>query len=277
MEVTMQVDRNVETVKRLFRAVEERDVEPMYEIYDREVEIDEAPSLPYGGRYHGHDGMVEHGLRYMAAWDHLQTDEDRDMEPEFVGAGDRVLVRWRQKAHAAQGSLNHSVVSEYLLRDGKVVETRMHTFDSAAVARVLAKAVLQRLHQAQQSFYGGGALGPLRAMLADDITWTVPGRNAIAGIYSGAREVIEYFERRRDLAQRSLRLHPVELLVGEGQTVASLTDGTATIGGTEHRWSTVGLYRLRGERVAACWLLPLDQELFDRVWAGPPSARSTAG
>jgi uncharacterized protein len=137
----MDVEDNVETVKRLFRAVEQRDVEPMYEIYDREVEVNEAPSLPYGGKFRGHEGMVEHGLRYVAAWDHLQADEDRDLEAEFVAAGDRVLVRWRQKAHASRGcSLNVPVLSEYLLRDGKVIESRMHTFDSAAIADFLASA-----------------------------------------------------------------------------------------------------------------------------------------
>ena len=131
---------NVEIVRRLFRAVEARDVGPMYEIYDPAVEIDEAPSLPYGGRFHGHRGVVEHGLRYMAAWDHLQTDEDRDLEADFVGAGDRVLVRWRQKAHAPGCALDVPVVSEYVLRDGRVVASRMHTFDSAALADFLAHA-----------------------------------------------------------------------------------------------------------------------------------------
>jgi hypothetical protein len=37
---------------------------------------------------------------------------------------------------------------------------------------------------------------------------------------------------------------------------------------TEHRWSTVGLYRFRGEQIAACWLLPLDAAAFDWIWRG---------
>jgi len=66
------------------------------------------------------------------------------------------------------------------------------------------------------------------------------------------------------------RLHGAQndLLVGDGDHIASLTDGTAMLGGVEHRWSTVGLYRIRDGRVEACWLLPLDQAAFDRVWAG---------
>jgi len=94
-----------------------------------------------------------------------------------------------------------------------------------------------------------------------------PGRNAIAGDYRGVDEVLAYFARRRDHAARSFRMHPGDVLTGEDDDVAVLTDGTATIGGREERWSTVGLYRLAGDRVAGCWLLPLDLVAFDRIWA----------
>ena len=61
-------------------------------------------------------------------------------------------------------------------------------------------------------------------------------------------------------------MHPGELLVGDGDHVGVLTDGTAT-DGVEHRWSPLGLYRLRDDRVAACWLLPIDPASFDRIWS----------
>ena len=130
-----------------------------------------------------------------------------------------------------------------------------------------ARRLLARLHEAQGAFYAGGPDEPLRAMLTDDVEWTVPGHNAIAGEYRGIDEVMAYFSRRRDLAARSFRMHPGDLLTGDGDRVAVLTDGTATIGGVEHRWSTVGLYRLREGRVAACWLLALDQAAFDAIWS----------
>jgi ketosteroid isomerase-like protein len=130
-----------------------------------------------------------------------------------------------------------------------------------------ARRLLARLHEAQGAFYAGGPEEPLRAMLTDDVEWTVPGHNAIAGEYRGVDEVMAYFARRRDLAARSFRMHPGDLLTGDGDRVAVLTDGTATIGGVEHRWSTVGLYRLREGRVAACWLLALDQAAFDAIWS----------
>jgi ketosteroid isomerase-like protein len=131
-----------------------------------------------------------------------------------------------------------------------------------------ARRVLARLHEAQAGFYAGGPREPLHDVLTDDIVWVVPGANAIAGEYHGLDAVIDYFARRRALADNSFRMHPGDLLVGEGDHVAVLTDGTATIDGVERRWSTVGLYRLRGQRVAACWLLPLDAAAFDAIWSG---------
>lgn len=136
--------------------------------------------------------------------------------------------------------------------------------------RSVAMAVLERLHAAQGVFYAGGDDAALRGLLAEGIEWHVPGENAIAGDYRGVEAVLEYMARRRDLADRSFRMHPGEVLTGDGDHVAVLTDGTAVIGGVERGWSTVGLYRLRGELIAACWLLPLDPVAFDEIWAARP-------
>jgi ketosteroid isomerase-like protein len=137
------------------------------------------------------------------------------------------------------------------------------------VERETALELLRRLHTAQGEFYLGGEAGPVRALLAEDVVWRVPGRNAIAGEYRGVDAVMDYFARRRDLAERSFRLHPGEVLVGELDHVGVLTDGTATIDGVERRWSTLGLYRVREGWIAACWLLPLDPKEFDEIWASP--------
>ena len=115
---------------------------------------------------------------------------------------------------------------------------------------------------------GGGDEAPLRgAAPPRRSSGTSRAVNAIAGDYRGVEAVMAYFARRRDHAARTFRMHPGDVLVGEGDRVAVLTDGTATIAGREERWSTVGLYRLRRRPVAGCWLLPLDPAAFDRIWA----------
>jgi hypothetical protein len=139
------------------------------------------------------------------------------------------------------------------------------------ITREEAVARLAALHAAQQEFYAGGSDVALRRTLTADVAWHVPGRNAIAGSYRGLDAVLGYFARRRDLARNTFRLEPGEVLVGDGCHAAVLTDGTATLGGRERRWSTVGLYRFDAGLVAACWLLPKDPEAFDAIWGRPRS------
>jgi hypothetical protein len=112
----------------------------------------------------------------------------------------------------------------------------------------------------------------LRKLLDDDVEWHVPGTSAIAGDYRGIEAVLAYFGKRRELARGTFRMRPREVLVG-AEHIAVLTDGTVTIDGLERSWATVGLYRLHGDRIAACWLLPLDPVVFDAIW----SPRTTTG
>jgi hypothetical protein len=134
--------------------------------------------------------------------------------------------------------------------------------------RSTAIGLLDRLHKAQNEFYAGGSGADLNQILAPDITWTVPGDNQIAGTYRRLAEVLDYFGRRRDLADRTFQMIRRDVLVGEGDRFAALTDGFATIRGVDHRWSTVGLYDLIEMQITACWLLPLDQRSFDAIWSG---------
>jgi ketosteroid isomerase-like protein len=136
--------------------------------------------------------------------------------------------------------------------------------------RAVAIALLDQLHKAQNDFYRGGSPTALEQLLTPEITWSVPGESVIAGTYHGLEEVFAYFRRRRDLADRTFQMERQDVLVGESNQVAALTDGVATIGGIEHRWSTVGLYEITGESIAACWLLPLDQRAFDAIWSATP-------
>jgi ketosteroid isomerase-like protein len=133
--------------------------------------------------------------------------------------------------------------------------------------RDAAVALLDRLHEAQNELYGGGSDAAVRELLAPDITWTVPGDNPIAGTYRGLDAVLDYFRRRRDIAGRTFQMKRLDVLVGDGARIAALTDGFARIAGIEHRWSTVGLYDVVDDRIAACWLLPLDQRAFDAIWS----------
>jgi len=134
--------------------------------------------------------------------------------------------------------------------------------------RPTAIALLDALHRAQNEFYAGGGSAPLRELLTADIAWTVPGNNHIAGSYHGIDAVFDYFRRRREFADGTFQMHRRDILVGDGDRLAALTDGTATIAGRQRAWSTVGVYdTVDRSRISACWLLPFDQHDFDAIWS----------
>jgi ketosteroid isomerase-like protein len=128
--------------------------------------------------------------------------------------------------------------------------------------------LVAELHRRQGEMYAGGAVDPVVELLAEDIVWHVPGRSPIAGDHRGTAAVIEYFERRRRLADATMGMRPGEA-ISEGDAVAQFVTGTAVLGGENVSWQTIGVYRLDTERrrIQEVWLVPLDADLFDRIWS----------
>jgi acyl-CoA thioesterase FadM/ketosteroid isomerase-like protein len=129
-----------------------------------------------------------------------------------------------------------------------------------------ANAAVEGFLTRQREMYAGGELAAVEELLAEDVVWHVPGTSPIAGDYRGREAVTGYFRLRRELAGGAIRVaqggeaHHEEALV-------QLADGRARLGGREVVWRTAGVYRVADGRVAEAWLVPLDQERFDRVWA----------
>jgi ketosteroid isomerase-like protein len=128
--------------------------------------------------------------------------------------------------------------------------------------------IVERFYAAQRRFYAGEDVSAeLCETLADDVLWVVPGRSAIAGEYRGTEQVLAYFARRRDAADRTFRITPRGILA-DAERVVHFADGEALIGGEPRQWRTVGLFTIAGGRIAECRLLPFDQYAFDAIW-GP--------
>jgi acyl-CoA thioesterase FadM/ketosteroid isomerase-like protein len=129
-----------------------------------------------------------------------------------------------------------------------------------------AKAVVEEFLARQREMYAGGDLAAVEELLAEDVVWHVPGTSPIAGDHRGRAAVSEYFRLRRQLAGGAMRIakqgetHHEEALV-------QLADGRALLGGREVVWRTAGAYRVAGGKIAEAWLVPLDQQHFDRAWA----------
>jgi ketosteroid isomerase-like protein len=130
---------NTERARQLFRAVEHRDGPGVLAIYDRNILINEARSLPYGGEYEGHGGAIRHGQGFRKTWDAFQTEPTRGLEPEFIAQGDRVVVLWRHKVQnrEAGAKIDMPAVSIYRFVAGNIVDSRMFHFDTSALLQFL--------------------------------------------------------------------------------------------------------------------------------------------
>ncbi|MBW4552201.1 MAG: nuclear transport factor 2 family protein [Aphanocapsa sp. GSE-SYN-MK-11-07L] len=130
---------NLDNTRRLFNAVEERDVAGVLAAYAPDIVIRDAASLPYGGIPHGLEGAKLHIEGAAQAWNHLQPAAERKMDAVFLDAGEYVVVLWQLKGlDVGSGKrLNSPTVSVYKFYDGKIMESQMYYSDTTAIVQFL--------------------------------------------------------------------------------------------------------------------------------------------
>ena len=140
------MSNNVDVIRQVFRAVEGRDVEALFDLYHPEVEFHDAPSLPYGGSVRGRETLraqLTGEGSWLATWGPLQpTEAERRMDPRVVAAADdEVVVLYRQRGKDAAGRrFDGAVLGLYRVSEGKLARAQMFHFDTAVVAGFLAAA-----------------------------------------------------------------------------------------------------------------------------------------
>jgi uncharacterized protein len=134
------LNKNVETTRCLFKAVEEFDVAGVLAAYDPKIVIRDAESLPYGGTYHGLEGAKQHVEGAAQTWSPFKPSAtERELDAVFLDSGEYVVVLWRLKGlDTSNGrTLDLPTVSVYKMRDGKIVESQMFYSDNVAIAQFL--------------------------------------------------------------------------------------------------------------------------------------------
>ena len=134
-----------------------------------------------------------------------------------------------------------------------------------------AKTVVDAFLARQREMYAGGDLAAAAELLAEDVVWHVPGDSPIAGDHRGREAVTEYFRARLELAGGAIHVTKGNAAHHE-EALVQLADGRARLGGRDVVWRTAGVYRVADGRIAEAWLVPLDQERFDRVWSATRGA-----
>jgi ketosteroid isomerase-like protein len=130
-----------EVVLALFRAVEERDRDALLELYHDDLELHDAPSLPYGGVMRGKATLREQldvapETSWIGTWGPLQpTEAERRMDPRVVATnGDEVTVIYTQRGRSPAGErFATPVLALYEVRDDRVARAQMFHYDTAAI------------------------------------------------------------------------------------------------------------------------------------------------
>lgn len=128
-------------------------------------------------------------------------------------------------------------------------------------------SVIRRFYAEQAELYAGsGGVDGVRALLAEDVVWHVPGASAIAGEHRGVDAVLAYMDQRRRMMDDTFRVsvHGAAMVAGR---VVQLAGGTAVRDGRAVTWETVGVFRVVDGRIVECWLVPFDQTAFDAIWS----------
>jgi ketosteroid isomerase-like protein len=140
---------NEEIVLSVFRAIEERDREALFDLYHDDVELHDARSLPYGYEgVSGKEAMREQLERtpeksWLGTWGPLQpTEAERRMDPRVVATrGNEVVIEYTTRAVAPDGERFESpVLGLYEVRDGKFARAQMFHYDTAAILAFLERA-----------------------------------------------------------------------------------------------------------------------------------------
>jgi uncharacterized protein len=137
------MSEKLEVVRRLFEAVERRDLQALLDCYDPEVQIVEPASLPYGGTYRGHDGARRHVAAFLTCWGPLQSPAEYPLGAQFCdGPGDTVVALFRHRARDPRTDerLDEPELSVYAVRGGKVVRSQMFHADVGAVTEFLRRS-----------------------------------------------------------------------------------------------------------------------------------------
>jgi ketosteroid isomerase-like protein len=143
------VQSNEEVVLAVFSAVETRDREALFGLYHDDIELHDAPSLPYG--YEGISG--KHAMReqlettpersWLGTWGPLQpTEVERRMDPRVVATrGSEVVIQYTTRGLAPNGERFASpVLGVYEVRDGRLARAQMFHYDTAAILAFLGRA-----------------------------------------------------------------------------------------------------------------------------------------
>jgi ketosteroid isomerase-like protein len=133
---------SIELVKRLFDAFERRDVEAALALCNPDARfLPVTAEVARGGRpYEGHEGIREYFDDIERIWQDVET-----LPLQYEAVVDAVVVIGEVRLRAAAGELREPAIWSWKLRDGLVVDGRVHS-DVEMARRALGDAPEAGVH-----------------------------------------------------------------------------------------------------------------------------------
>lgn len=109
-------------------------------------------------------------------------------------------------------------------------------------------------------------LGALHELFADAVSWTIPGRNALAGTYVGLAAVLGMLGTAVELTDGTYGTELTFVLADDAHAAAAYR-ATGRRGGERLDIDQLLLCRFAAGRIVEVQALPADQARFDAFWA----------
>lgn len=110
--------------------------------------------------------------------------------------------------------------------------------------------------------FDAGDVDGFMAVLADDIVWTIPGRNKLSGVYKGKGEVGTFLGKVMELTGGDTKIELHDVLASDDHGVAVVRI-SSTVGGKSFAQNYVHLSHITDGKMTAFWELPEDQYAED--------------
>ncbi len=114
---------------------------------------------------------------------------------------------------------------------------------------------------------GRGDIDAIRAALADDIVWHVPGKNLLSRDYRGPDEALGFLAHVRELSGGTARPQLVDVLASENYVTVLVRMYAEREGrkldGSFQAWA----YRISRGKIAEIWFLVEDRYEVDAFWS----------
>jgi uncharacterized protein len=128
---TGPAESDVAVVLAFYEAAARGDVDAILDLLDPEVVLRAPESLPWGGTFHGHEGVQEFFGKLAE-----EPVENRREVQEYLDAGDRIIVQLRLFGRAKGGDTETEVpeIHVWTVRNAKLVDLEA-IFDTATALR----------------------------------------------------------------------------------------------------------------------------------------------